>query len=275
MGNVVYTSEPAPEVEKLPMSPNLRVLIVDDEPLARERIRSLLEKEESFEVIGECGDGEEAVAAIRDQKPDLLFLDVQMPKLDGFEVLESLSPERIPATIFVTAYDRYALKAFDYHAFDYLLKPFDRDRFRKAIERARMQVAKEDQPKRKAKVTALLDDVKDRRKALDRIIIKSGGRVFFVRTDEIDWIEAAGNYLRLHVGETMHLLRDTMNGVETKLDTSQFVRIHRSTIVNVERIQELQPWFHGDYVVILRNGTQLTLSRSYRAKFQELFGNSL
>jgi two-component system LytT family response regulator len=274
MAGIVYSNETPTSAEAPVMPPRLRVLIVDDEPLARERIRSLLNREEAMEVIGECGDGQEAVTAIQELRPDLVFLDVQMPKLDGFDVLEALEPERMPTVIFVTAYDRYALKAFEVHAFDYLLKPFDRDRFRKAIQRVRSQFDKRE-PKRPARVRALLHDVKDVRKPLERIIIKSGGRVYFVRTEEIDWIEAAGNYLRLHVGGNMHLLRDTMTGIEGKLDAGQFVRIHRSTIVNVERIQELQPWFHGDYVVILRDGTQLTMSRSFRPRFQELFGSAL
>jgi two-component system LytT family response regulator len=179
----------------------------------------------------------------------------------------------MPAVIFVTAYDRYALQAFEVHALDYLLKPFDRPRFQKALAHAREQLAREKTAGLNDRLVALLEDAPGSKKTLDRLVIKSAGRVFFVKTDEIDWIEAAGNYARIHVGSESHLLRETMSALEEKLDGNKFVRIHRSTIVNLERIQELQPWFHGDYVVILRNGRQLTLSRGYRQRMQELFGN--
>jgi two-component system LytT family response regulator len=249
-------------------------LIVDDEPLARERIRDLLQTDEDVQVIGECADGKAAVEAIEQQKPDLLFLDVQMPKLDGFGVLEAVVPEEMPVAIFVTAYDRYALRAFEVHALDYLLKPFDRERFQHAVQRAKGQLAKQKNGELNQRLVALLEDVKQQ-KPLERLVIKSSGKVYFLRIEEIDWIEAAGNYLKLHVGEETHLYREKLSALEARLDAEQFLRIHRSTIVNVERIQELQPWFHGDYVVMLRNGQQLTMSRSYRHKLQELFGNSI
>lgn len=253
----------------------IRALIVDDEPLARQRIRSLLRSESDIEVIGECANGQDAVAVVRAQRPDLLFLDVQMPHLDGFGVLESLG-RPLPVVIFITAHDRYALKAFEVHALDYLLKPFDRERFRKTLDRARAQVQGTDVNQR---LLALLGDVQksraagvDGRKAGDRLAVKSGGRVYFVRFDEIDWIEAAGNYVRLHVGKDSHLLRETMNGLEERLDPDRFLRIHRSTIINLDRIRELQPAFHGDYMVFLRDGTELTLSRGYRDRLQQRFG---
>jgi two-component system LytT family response regulator len=250
-------------------------LIVDDEPLARQRIRKLLEAEPDMEVVGECSDGRKAVAVIQEQRPDLVFLDVQMPGLDGFGVLEALGIERMPGIIFVTAYDRYALRAFEVHALDYLLKPFDRQRFEKALERARAQINRSRTADVNKQLLALLEDVKTGRKYQERFVVKSSNRVLFVRVEEIDWIEAAGNYVRLHAGSETHLLRETMSALEGKLDPHKFLRIHRSTIVNIERIQELQPWFHGDYVVLLKDGTQLTLSRSYRQKFQDLFGNAI
>jgi|SRR5882724_11912744 len=246
----------------------IRVLIADDEPLARERIRTLLEPESDIDVIGECSNGLQAVSAIDELKPDLVFLDVQMPEMSGFEVLETIATNDLPVVIFVTAFDQFALKAFEVHALDYLLKPFDRDRFQKALNRAKVQVAHERGGDLSQRLIALIKDIKPSQKYTERLVIKSSGRVFFLRVDEIDWIESSGNYLRLHVGTEDHLLRDTMNNVETKLDPEKFYRIHRSTIVNVERIKELQPWFRGDYMVILRDGTQLTLSRTYRDKLQ-------
>ena len=253
---------------------SIRVLIADDEPLARQRIRKLLEGDPDVEVVGESVDGNETVAAVRQKNPDLLFLDIQMPMLDGFGVLEALGVGKMPATIFVTAYDRYAIKAFDVHALDYLLKPFDRDRFRKALQRAKSYLGRPQPPEVGKKLNSLLSEVRQDRKPLERVVIKSASRVFFLRTEEIDWIEAAGNYLRLHIGKEFHLLRETMNSFEAKLDLSLFVRIHRSYIVNVERIKELQPYFHGDYAVILKDGTQLTLSRSHRPKLQSLVGEA-
>jgi two-component system LytT family response regulator len=253
----------------------IRVLLVDDEPLARQRLRALLEAEPDLEIAGECADGGQAVEAIRTHRPDLIFLDVRMPELDGFGVLEALAEEPRPAVIFVTAYDRFALKAFEVNALDYLLKPFDRERFRKALARAREQIGRAQGDEVGQQLRALLEDARGGRKYLDRVVIKSSARVFFLRVEEIDWIEAAGNYLKLHAGREEHLLRETMSNLEARLDPARFLRIHRSTIVNVERIQELQPWFHGDYLVLLRDGTRLTLSRSYRQKLQDWFGNSL
>lgn len=259
----------------------VRALIVDDEPLARQRLRTLLKEESDIEVVGECSNGQEAVSAVRELQPDLLFLDVQMPVLDGFGVLEALGPEQLPAVIFVTAYDTYAIRAFEVNALDYLLKPFDRNRFRKALQRARAQISKEPSSLTDEQMGALLEDAHPERWAttgrptLERLVIKSSGRVFFLRAEEIDWIEAAGNYLRLHVGNDMHLLRDTMNNLEARLHPDKFLRIHRSTMVNLERVKELQPWFHGDYKVILLDGTELTLSRSYRPKLKDLLGESI
>jgi two-component system LytT family response regulator len=250
----------------------IRALIVDDEPPGRARLRDLLAAEADVEVVGECADGTEAVTAVRDLRPDLLFLDVQMPGLDGFGVLEALGRECPPAVIFVTAHDRYALRAFDVHALDYLLKPFDRQRFQKALGRARTQLAGAGGPAARERLLALLEEVRPAPKPLERLALKTAGRITFLKADEIDWIEAAGNYVRLHAGGEAHLLRETMSRLEGRLDAARFVRIHRSTIVQLDRIRELQPWFHGDYRVRLRDGTELTLSRGYRPKLQELLG---
>lgn len=258
----------------------IKTIIADDEPLAREKIRNLLEEDPDIELIGEFSDGIETVAAIQEQQPDLVFLDVQMPELDGFGVLEALSESHLPTLIFVTAYDQYALRAFEVHALDYLLKPFDRERFQKALHRAKEQMQKEKSGEVNEKLLTLLEDLKSEksnnheRKFLDRLVIKAGGRVTFLKTEEIDWIEAAGNYVRLYIGKDSHLLRDTMNNIQTKLDPEKFLRIHRSTILKIDRIKELQPWYHGEYVVTLENGKQLTSSRSYRHKLSELLENS-
>jgi two-component system LytT family response regulator len=257
------------------MRPNVRTLIVDDEPLARERLRTLLADEPGVEVVGECGDGCQAVVAIEELKPDLVFLDVQVPNLDGFRILESVSADRIPAIVFVTAYDHYALRAFDVRAVDYILKPFGRERHQKALEHARAQITRGKSTDISGQLVALLEEIRPQKNYLKRIMIKSGGRLYFLRTAEVDWVEAAGNYVRLHVGAESHLLRETMNGLETKLDPERFIRIHRSTMVNIERIKELQPWFHGDYVVILRDDRQLTMSATYREKLDELRGRAL
>ncbi|HZH91968.1 MAG TPA: LytTR family DNA-binding domain-containing protein [Pyrinomonadaceae bacterium] len=253
----------------------IRTLVVDDEPLARERIKRLLAAETDLELVGECAEGREAVAAIHALKPDLVFLDIQIPELDGFGVLKAVNVARMPAVIFVTAYDRYALQAFDVNALDYLLKPYNRERFRKAVERARAQLSNGAAGELNERLLSLLENFKtEPQRHLERLMIKSSGRVFFLRAEELDWIEADGNYLRVHVGRESHLIRETMNRLASKLDPDKFLRIHRSTLVNIERIKELQPLFSGDYVVILRDGKQLTLSRSYRDKLLELFENS-
>ena len=267
------------------MAGKIKVLIVDDEPLARDKIRGMLKGKEDFEIVGESGNGKEAVKDIQKLDPDLLFLDVQMPEMDGFQVLQTIGASRIPMVVFVTAYDRYALQAFEVYALDYLLKPFDRERFEKALARVRTQL---DQEKRKditQGLQALMEELARVRqggsiatpgpKFLERLAIKASGRIFFLRTHDIDYIESEGNYIRVHAGKESHLIREAMSVLETQLDPKKFLRIHRCTIVNVDRIQELQPWFHGEYRVILRNGVQLTLSRSYREKLREFLGKSL
>ena len=247
----------------------IRTLVVDDEPLARERLTSLLAAESDIEVVGQCRDGEEAVRAIMDHSPDLVFLDVQMPAMNGFDVIDAVGSERMPLVIFVTAYDQHALKAFQVRALDYVLKPFDRERFQEALQRARAHIQRDETGDLGRRLLALVKDLRRDQPKTDRLVVKSGGRLFFLRTDEIDWIEAAGNYVRLHVGNTSHLLRETMNAIEGRLDPEKFFRIHRSRIVNMERIQEMQPWLNGEYAVVLRTGTRLTLSRGYREKLQE------
>jgi two-component system LytT family response regulator len=250
----------------------MRTLVVDDEPMARERVMSLLQHEDDIEIVGECSDGAQAIAAIHNQTPDLVFLDVQMPGIDGFGVISAIGAERMPIVIFVTAYDDYALKAFEVHALDYLLKPFGRDRFHETLKHARASLERRRAGDLGRRLLALVNDIKPEPPKFDRLVVKSGGRVFFLRSEEIDWIEAAGNYVRLHLGEESHLFRETMNRMESRLDARRFVRIHRSRIVNTERIKELQPWFNGEYVVVLRNGTRLPLSRGYRDKLQEQLG---
>ncbi|MEX1130058.1 MAG: LytTR family DNA-binding domain-containing protein [Vicinamibacterales bacterium] len=250
----------------------IRTLVVDDEPLARERLTNLLSAEADIEVVGQCRDGEEAVTAIVDHAPDLVFLDVQMPAMNGFDVIDAVGPERMPLVIFVTAYDQHALKAFQVRALDYLLKPFDRERFEQALQRARAHIQRDETGDIGRRLLALVKDLRRDKPKTDRLVVKSGGRLFFLRADEIDWIEAAGNYVRLHVGPASHLLRETMNAIEGRLDGEKFIRIHRSRIVNMERIQEMQPWLNGEYAILLRTGTRLTLSRGCREKLQERLG---
>jgi two-component system LytT family response regulator len=232
------------------MSPALiRTMIVDDEPLARKSLLALLAQDSETEVVGECGSGTEAVTAIRQLRPELVFLDVQMPGCDGFDVLEQLGAVVPKAVIFVTAYDRYALKAFEAGALDYLLKPFDDARFTRALERAKAMVrGRMVQPR--------------------RLIVKSAGRVVIVKTDEIDWIEAADYYACLHVSQRTHLLRRSLGELEEELDSAMFCRIHRSAIVNLERVKEMKLDANGEYEVFLRDGTRLRLSRSYREQLQ-------
>ncbi len=256
-------------------SERVRAIIVDDEPPGRQKIREMLKNEPDVELVAECTNGPEAVDAIRAKSPNLVFLDIQMPGLDGFGMLEALGNNHVPVVIFVSTYDQYALQAFEVHALDYLLKPFDKQRFQHSLRQAKTQIEKEKQGNFHQRLLSLLEGLGAARKHANRLVVRSWGRVFFLKTDEIDWIEAAGNYVRLHVGTDTHLFRETMRAIQKKLDPNQFIRIHRSTFVNIEKIKELQPWFHGEYVVILRDGTQLTMSRSYRNNLPELLGKAL
>lgn len=251
-------------------STKIRTVIVDDEELARDRIQTLLELQPDVEIVGVCVDGPSAVETIERVQPDLVFLDVQMPGMDGFEVLENLEAERLPAVVFVTAHDGHALRAFEIHALDFLLKPFDQTRFEKALERARSQLTRVNNAALDPRLVSLLEELREERKYSERLIVKSSGRVFFVRTEEIDWVEASGNYVKIHTKSDAHLLRESMKNMEAKLDPKTFVRIHRSAIVNIDRIKELEPWFHGEYIVIMRDGTRLTASRVFSDRLSAL-----
>ena len=256
----------------------IRALVVDDEPVARDRIVRLLAQQADVDLVGQCSNGLETVTAIEQLSPDLVFLDVQMPEMDGFEVVRALEAGRVPAVVFVTAFDEYAVRAFEVHALDYLLKPFSSVRFRATLAHARDQLDRHragDLGRRLLELAPALWNKDGIAKRAERLLVRSTGRVHFVRTSEIDWCEAAGNYVRLHVGDESYLFRETMNGLESKLDPQQFVRIHRKTIVNVERIEELRSALGGECTIYLQNGAKLTLSRGYREGFQERFGKSL
>lgn len=253
----------------------IRALVVDDEPLAREMIREMLENDSEVEIVGECSNGREAVEAIRSSAPDIVFLDIQMPELGGFEVLESLEPKATPYVIFVTAYDQYAVRAFEVHALDYLLKPYDRERFEAAWQRAKEQIKLDRTSRRDQDIIALLEELKAGPRYLERLVIKNGGRVFFLHVHDVYCIEAEGNYVRVYDNQKGYLLRETISSLEEQLDPKQFLRIHRSAIVKIDRIKEMQPWFHGEYRIIMENGKQLALSRNYRANLQEAVGNTL
>jgi two-component system, LytTR family, response regulator len=253
----------------------IRTLIVEDEPLMRERLRGLLAAEPDVASVGECANGLEAVAALTADRPDLVFLDVQMPGLDGFEVIEAVGVEAMPATVFVTAHEAYAVRAFEVHALDYLLKPFNRERFRRALGRARARLQQGKAAEMNGLLRALLEDLRGTPRPPPRLVVKSEGRIALLKPEDVDWVEASGNYVRLHVGKEAHLLRTTMEALEAQLPAGRFVRLHRSAIANVERIQALEPSFHGDYVVLLRDGTELPLSRTYRPRLEELLGRPL
>jgi two-component system, LytTR family, response regulator len=250
----------------------IRTLIVDDEPLARLRIRELLAKEADVKIVGEAPDGPSAVSLVRELTPDLLFLDIQMPELDGFDVLEQIGPRPIPALVFVTAYDRFALRAFEAHALDDLLKPYDDERFAATLQRVRELLRHRGAGELERRVRDLLADVRGRASYLERLAVQSGSRSVLIPVDEIDWLEAEGKYVRLHVREHAYLLRDSMTRLESALDPARFLRIHRSIIVNVERIREIEAFVQREYIVFLRNGTRLRTGRAYRHAIQRLLG---
>ena len=254
---------------------NIRALVVDDEPLARDMIREMLAEDSDVEIVAECANGREAVDTIKSQRPDLVFLDIQMPELGGFEVLESLDPQSTPYVIFVTAYDQYAVGAFEVHAFDYLLKPFDHERFDAAWQRVKDQIKLDQTGERDRHILALLEELKSGPRHLERLVIKNGGRVFFLNVQDVHCIESEGNYVRVYDNQKGYLLRETISSLEEQLDPRQFRRIHRSAIVKIDRIKEMQPWFHGEYRIIMENGKELTLSRNYRANFQGAVGNTI
>ena len=257
------------------MSAHIRALIVDDEPLARKFIRRMLKDDREIEIAGEASNGKEAVAMIRKHEPDVVFLDVQMPEMNGFAVLESIQTDKLPEIIFTTAYEQYAIRAFELHALDYLLKPFDQARFKDAIKHAKERFRSERQQDGRAQIGALLESIRNKTEHLERIVIKSGGRITFLNTNEINWIEADDKYVHLHTDKTKPMVRQTLSAMEAQLDPKKFRRIHRSSIVNVERIKELQPLFNGEHSVHLTDGTKLTLSRNYKDKLFELLGKPL
>jgi two-component system, LytTR family, response regulator len=250
----------------------IRAVIVDDEPLARRRVRELLAEEADVEIVGEAQDGPTAVSLVRELRPDLLFLDIQMPALDGFGVLEQIGPRSVPALIFVTAYDRFALRAFEAHALDYLLKPYDDQRFAGALQRVREQLRHRGAGEIERRLRDLLLEVRGGASHLERLAVQSGSRSMLIPVDEIDWLEAEGKYVRLHVREHAYLIRDTLTRLESALDPARFLRIHRSIIVNVERIREVEAFVQREYILFLRNGTRLRTGRAYRNVIQRLLG---
>ncbi len=254
----------------------LRVVVADDEPIGRQRLVRLLQAEPETDVVAACADGAEAVEAIREHAPDVVLLDIQMPHLDGFQVVAALGEAHQPAIIFVTAHDQYAVRAFEVHAFDYLLKPVDQDRLREAIGWAISTAGRATQGTVTGRVLALLEEfhARDRARGKDRLVVRTPERSIFLRTETIDWIEAAGKFVHLHVGRAVHALRESMAELEQELDSARFLRISRSAIVNLDRIQEVQPWFQGDYVLILTDGTRLTSTRGYRENMRRLLGRS-
>lgn len=247
-----------------------RALVVDDEVIARRRVCRLLAKHHDIVVAGECGDGASAVESIQTLTPDIVFLDVQMPEFDGFEVVQAIGAEAMPPTVFVTAYDEYALRAFDVHALDYLLKPVDEDHIDRAVERARQRLAIRPSPSDR-RLEALLTDLAESRRYLRRLPVHTDGRLIIVRVEDIDWIAAADNYVALHAGHREFLVRCTLARLERDLDPDEFVRIHRGVIVRVDRVRELIPESHGDYTARLIDGTTLTVSRNHRTRLVELF----
>jgi two-component system, LytTR family, response regulator len=253
----------------------IRALIVDDESLARKFIRRMLRDDPEVEVVGECSNGKDAVAMIKKQTPDLVFLDVQMPEMDGFSVLEAVGVERLPQIIFTTAYEQYAIRAFELHALDYLLKPFDQMRFEDTIKHAKEWLHHRDLEDGRLQIGALLENVNRQAKYLERLVIKAEGRITFLKTQEIDWIAADDKYVHLHVGKAVRMVRQTLTAMEAQLDPQRFLRIHRSVMVNIERIKELHPLFGGEHGVVMDDGTRLTLSRRYKDKLFELLGKPL
>jgi two-component system, LytTR family, response regulator len=252
------------------MSPQLRAVVVDDEPLARESLRLLIARDADFMVAGECS-GVDAPAIIRREKPDVVFLDIQMPELDGFGVIESVGIDAAPAIVFVTAYDAYALKAFDVHALDYLLKPFDDARFTQTLQRIKAQLRDPSSRSTTDKLVALLEERERSSRFARRFLVRVREKVVVVKTDDIDWIEAADYYASIHAGGHSYLLRETMGDLEKRLDPERFFRVHRSAIVNMDRVREVHPLFRGDCALILSDGTRVKLSRTMRPEFERLF----
>jgi two-component system, LytTR family, response regulator len=249
----------------------LKTLIVDDEPLARTGLRMLLTADPEFTAIDEAGNGFEAIRAIRDRRPDLVFLDVQMPEMDGFSVVQSVGPDRMPAVVFVTAHDQYAIRAFDVNAIDYLLKPVTRERFAEALKRVRSRLPSAQEHSQQ--IAALLETIASRSRYVTRLAVRSASRTSFVEVASVDFMQAAENYVQLHVGRANHLLHVTMNRLESSLDPEVFVRVHRSIIVNIRQIKEIQAAQHGEYVILLHSGVRIQSSRSYHSRVKALTAN--
>ena len=252
----------------------IRVVIADDEPMARRGTRAFLDKEADVEIIAECGTGEETVTAIRTSRPDLVFLDIEMPGGNGFQVLEALPAKEMPVVVFITAHDRHALEAFETHAIDYLLKPVDPERFKVALERVRAAVLYKESEQWPRRLAALLQDMKAPPRYRTRLMVRGTSRILLVPVVDVDWIEAAGNYARLHVGKVVHLMRETLSNLEGELDPDMFCRIHRSTIVNLERISEILPERRGDQLLVLHDGTRLDLSARHREAIEQRLGRA-
>lgn len=250
----------------------MRALIIDDEPLPRERVRTLLEAHREIELIGECHDGQEAVSRILNERPDLVFLDIQMPELNGFEVIRALSGEYLPAIVFVTAFDEYAIRAFEVNAIDYLLKPINAARFEQAVQRAKNRFNQSNPPNHvpDRQLLNLIAGLRDAKPYTTRFVVRSGSKFSFVKTSDVDWLSAADNYVSLHIGGREHLIRDTLKSVEQQLDPEIFVRVHRSIIINLNRVQEIEPYFHGEYIVTMKDNAKLTTSRSYSERLRSL-----
>jgi two-component system LytT family response regulator len=259
--------------------PAIRTIIADDEHLARKKLRLLLDSEPTVQVVAECQDGQQTIGAVHAHKPDLLLIDIRMPDLDGFQVLTKIAADEMPVVVFTTAYDQFAIRAFEAHALDYLLKPFERERLHHAIERASAELLKSHNRDLTSRILDLLAKTAEprieSRQVDDRMVIRSGGKVVFLDVKEIDWIEAAANYVKLNVGKDSYLLREGIGSVSERLDPDRFVRIHRSVIVNVRKIKELQPCDSGEYIAVLKNGKELSCSRGYRTQLQRLIGKNL
>ncbi len=247
----------------------IKTLIVDDEVLARDKIAIFLQKEKNFEIVGQCSNGIEALKLLDQSYPDLLFLDIQMPEMDGMELLRTIEVQKIPCIILVTAYDDYAIKAFEYHALDYLLKPFDKERFLMTIKRIKEQMLLHSQGDYNTQLLNYLKASNPSKKYVEKVVVKDAGKIFFVKTKDIEWVESAGNYLKLHVGKTIHMIRETMNAFEQKVNPQEFVRVHRSYLVNIDVIHNLENWGNTQFIITLNSGDKIQSGRSYYASIRQ------
>ena len=247
----------------------IKTLIVDDEVLAREKLSIFLQEEKDFEIVGQCTNGIEALQSLQQSYPDLLFLDIQMPEMDGMELLRNIDVQKIPCIILVTAYDDYAIKAFEYHALDYLLKPFDRERFSMTIKRVREQILLHNQGDYNTQLLSYLKESLPDKKYTEKVVVKDSGKIFFVKSKDIEWVESAGNYLKLHVSNNIHMIRETMNAFEQKLNPQDFLRVHRSYLINIEAIHDLEAWGNTEFIITLTSGDKVQTGRSYYAAIRQ------